>query len=123
VAASVCLVGVYAQGYWTSGEQEPLHDGDYPVYQSVYQLVPVSSSEALSGERNLAVSPYIMGSEYWVDRSRSGSGRGGKGKKKKGKKKKGKKKKKGGWGPVSVATHGVRVGWKGWIPPVHAKGW
>jgi hypothetical protein len=119
VAISVCLVGVYAQSYWTSGEQEPLSEGDYPIYQSFYQLVPVSSSEVVEGDgRNTLASPYIpLSNEYYSERARGGRGK----KKKKKKKKKGKKK--GGWNPVQITTHGVRVGWKGWIPPVHGKGW
>jgi len=120
VAVCACAVGVYAQGYWTSGEEEQLTEGDYPMYQSFYQVAPAGSSEVASGEgrTHLVASPYVpLGRDYWSERAR-----GGKGKKKKKKKKK-KGKKKGGWGPVVLNTHGVRVGWKGWIPPVNAKGW
>jgi len=99
-----------------------------------------SSSEEEGGELYLAPGQYpIPGpSHYWEgERGRDGWGKGKKKKKKKKgkkkkkckKKKKGKKKgkkgchDKGGWGPVSVSTSGVQVGWKGWIPPVKGAGW
>jgi hypothetical protein len=97
-----------------------------------------SSEEAVY----LAPSYPVPGPSYWAgeDRLRDGWGK----EKKKKKKKKGKKKKKkkckkgkkgkkgkkkgncgdeGGWGPVSVSTDGVKVGWKGHIPPVKGAGW
>jgi len=118
-------VSVYAQNYYVSGEQsDALSDsaGDVPIYQSFYQLVPLSSSEVAQVQdgAQLVSSPYApLGRDYWADRARGGKGKG----KKKKKKKKGKGKKKGGWNPVVINTQGVRVGWKGWIPPVHGKGW
>jgi len=123
VAVCACAVGVYAQGYWVSGEDEPMSEGDYPLYQSYYEVIPAGSSEVASGDgrTTLVASPYPPVADFWSDRAREDRGKGKKKKKKK--KKKGKGKKKGGWGPFIVNTHGVRVGWKGWIPPVHGKGW
>ncbi|CAL8145707.1 unnamed protein product [Orchesella dallaii] len=122
VAITVLVVSVYAQNYYVSGEQEPLAEGDVPIYQTHYQLIPLSSGEVaqIQDGAQLVASPYApLARDYWADRARGGKGKG----KKKKKKKKGKGKKKGGWNPVQISTHGVRVGWKGWIPPVHGKGW
>jgi len=131
IMAGICVAGVVAQQYWTYGDEDvsesypsvESHSSEYPS-----GLARSSEETVLVDQDGFLVSPYRSpGYEYWIERGRDGWGGGKKKKKKKGKKKKGKKgggdEGWGGWGPVGISTSGVKVGWKGWIPPVKGWGW
>jgi len=136
----VCLAGVVAQHYWVSDDDSSADYSD--TWPSATGVSDYSEGGPIydpsQSEEKVYIAPYaVPGPIEWIERSRDGWG--GKSKKKSKKKKKKKKKKKckkkkgkkkgkgckkeGGWGPVTVSTDGVLVGWKGWIPPVKGAGW